>query len=325
MNLHNKKSSRSGRYRKQLISLENIKPIAQNLEDLFKELNSLRQASILNDAEFLSFGLLALLGCRRPDAFQKNPITKIEPAPKLVKQKKLLISDFLQLLKKYELPIHAFKKFTTIDYCVWGFLNHIRLRGIPDSAKNALTQWLNNQYPLTLFFRIPTVDEVFNLQKRGGRCVSFFLESKDMLQLYHGRDVISFIIHDLIHANEFYSNPERAQQQIGFYHWLDEIKSFPQLQNLLQSSEGFKDRWEYLLSDMNSYCGHLLKTLHAAITIYSHETEKHLPWLKIVENSQLTNSEKTLFARINSLDWTDEDFQALEIVFENKFKSQLRG
>lgn len=312
-----KKSSRSGRYRKLLIAPEELTTFAPKLECLFAELQVKRQLKVLSDAEFLSYGLLVLLGCRRIDAFQKNPGILMSTN---ADQEKFLFTDFLLLLKKYDLPVEAFKKFTELKCDAYDFLNQIRFRGIPDSARQALLQWLEKKYPLSLFFNIPTVDEVFNLQKRGGRCVTFFVQSKDLIQLHHDRDVISFIVHDLIHAHEFYSDQARANQQIGFYQWLDEIKDFSELQNLIKNSQGFRDRWEYLLSDMNSYCGHLLKTLHAAIIIHVPDSENQKLWHIIVEKSTLTKSEKNIFLRINSLDWVDTEYYQLESIFENKFK-----
>lgn len=316
-----KKSSRSGRYRKLLIDPNDLVPFVSKLENLFADLQLKRQIRELSDAEFISFGLLALLACRRIDAFQKNPGILTQTIPS---NQKFLLSDFLLMLKKYDLPTEAFKKFSEFECDAFDFLKQIRFRGIPDSARQALLQWLEKKYPLHLFLYIPTVDEVFNMQKWGGRCVSFFMLSKDIIQLHHERDVISFIVHDLIHANEFYSNQERAHQQIGFYQWLDEIKDFPEIKNLISKSNGFKERWEYLLSDMNSYCGHLLKTLHAAIIIHLPDPENHDLWKIIIDKSCLSDSEKSLFLKINSFDWIDEEYLALETIFDNKFIKSCR-
>jgi hypothetical protein len=316
-----KKSSRSGRYRKLLIAPEELTPFASKLEALFNDLQIKRQTREISDAEFLSYGLLALLACRRIDAFQKNPGALTQT---IANRQKLMLIDFFLLLKKYDLPNAAFKKFTELNGDAFDFLKQIRFRGIPDSARQALLQWLEKKYPLHLFLYIPTVGEVFNMQKWGGRCVSFFIQSKDIIKLHHDRDVISFIVHDLIHAHEFYSNQERANQQIGFYQWLDEIKDFSEIQNLISKSKGFRERWEYLLSDMNSYCGHLLKTLHAAIIIHVPNSDNHVLWKSIVEKSSLSESDRILFLKINSFDWVDEDYLALETIFDNKFKKITR-
>lgn len=319
MPLKTNKSSRSGRYRKLLIQPSELMPFAKNLEGLFNTLQQKRLKREMGDAEFLSYGLLALLACRRDDAFQKNPGLTVRNNPQ--SQSNMVFNDFLVLLQEHELPTKAFKKFSEIGCDIYEFLNRIRFRGIPDTARQALLQWLDKKYPLHLFLYIPTVNEVFNMQKWGGRCVTFFMQSSDITQLHHERDVISFIVHDLIHANEFYANQIRAKQQIGFYQWLDEIKDFTEIQELTSRSTGFQERWDYLLSDMNSYCGHLLKTLHAAIIIHVPDPENQMLWKKIIDKSNLTTTERNLFFRINAPDWKDEEYYQLEKIFEKKAAS----
>lgn len=297
---------------------EELRPFAKKLESLFGVLEEKRKHSEINHAEFLSYGLLALLACRRNDAFQKSPT--ILNQPKSVNQMGTLFAmqDFFTLLQNYDLPILPFKKWLDKNISLTLFLQQNRFRGIPDSARNALLEWLENKYPLTLFYYIPTVAEVFALQKQGGRCVSFLQNADQICQLHHERDVISFIIHDLIHAHEFYSDPKRAIQQIGFYHWLDNISQNTKIQALLKHSAGFQERWEYVLSDMNSYCGHLLKTLHAAFILHAPPSESTLLWQNVVENSNLLDNEKLLFLKINSIEWKDENFLHLEKIFEHK-------
>ncbi len=314
--IETKKPSRSGRYRKLLISPEKLLPFATKLEVLFKALEAKKNLGKINDAEFLSYGLLALLVCRRVDAFQKQPpLTNEQLIPKNLSDH-FSFSDFIALLQKLALPISAFKKNIDNKLSLLDFLHNHRFRGVPDSARKALLEWLKQKYPLKLFFYIPTVSEVFELQKQGGRCLSFFKNTQALTQLHHERDAISFIIHDLIHAYEFYSNPQRARQQIGFYHWLDSIKEHPELKALINASDDFCERWEYILADMNSYCGHLLKTLHAAFVSQTRVGEDGVLWKDIVKASNLNSEAQLLFLKINSMHWVEDDFYRLERVLE---------
>lgn len=316
--LAGKKSSRSGRYRKRLMTPADLVPFASKLESLFKTLETKKNSRNINDAEFLSYGLLAMLACRRPDAFEKSASKTQFNSSVLSPASHFSFSHFLELFAQLDLPIIAFKKSVEKESSLLEFLNSHRLRGIPDSARHALLEWLHQKYPLTLFFYIPSVSEVFELQKRGGRCVSFFKNAHELTHLHHERDVISFMIHDLIHAHEFYSNPERAVQQIGFYHWLDNIQANPQLQNLLNDSMGFKECWEYVLADMNSYCGHLLKTLRAAFALHAKNGDGEEIWRAIVEESNLHPIEQRLFLKVNTHGWKDDDFVHLEKIFESR-------
>ena len=312
-----KKPSRQGRYRKQLFDPDAIAPFAKKLENAFQSLRAHLQNQTLSEAEFFGYSLLALLACRRPDAIQKSSSLKKLPLSQNIVPNSFPLGDFIILLQENNLPIIAFDKFLP-SLSLMEFLTQIRFRGIPFSAQQALMEWLKQNYPLQLFFHSPTVSEVFALQKNGGRCITFFTRAEELIRLHHERDALSFSIHDLIHAHEFYSDPKRARQQIGFYHWMDSLIENPHLQRMLKSSPNFEARWEYLLADMNSYCGHLLKTLHAIILIESGEDEEEGRniWRDLVENSSLNPAAKILFLKTNQHSWCDQDFIQLEEVLE---------
>jgi len=321
------KASRHGRYRKLLIAPQSLAPIAPGLEAVFDALDQKRLQGLLSDAEFLGYGLITLLACRRRDAFQGHKTQKRESvALTTTSSRGFSLADFWQLLCSEELcrenlPVSSYQKILDQKISLDAFLNQIRFRGIPDSAHMALLKWLDHQYPLILMFHVPSASEVFELQKQGGRCISFLKSATELTAYHHDRDAISFVVHDLIHAHEFYSVPQRARQQIGFYHWLENIKHNPLLLKLQAESDGFLKSWEYVLSDMNSYCGHLLKTLEAAFVIHAGAGEGGLLWQSIVNTSDLAEDEKILFQKINSAEWNDADFLHLELVLERWFQS----
>jgi hypothetical protein len=329
MRPHRIKASRHGRYRKSLLDPQALQPIAKNIEAVFNELDHKRCAGLLSDAEFTSYGLLTLLACRRVDAFQTHTTKQLKSISQPHTTSTFKLADFWSVLCSQQLAKVNYQKILDQDISVYEFLNKIRFRGIPDSAQIALLKWLENKYPLTLVFHIPSVAEVFELQKQGGRCISFFKQAADLTALHHERDVISFIIHDLIHAHEFYASPQKARQQIGFYHWLDNIQTNSQLIQLQTESTDFLQHWDYVLSDMNSYCGHLLKTLNAAFAIYdkphdTHERKTKTLWENIVDGSDLSPDEKILFRKVNSVDWGEADFLQLESVLESRFEKVTR-
>jgi len=313
--LPRKKASRHGRYRKNLLNPTSLAPIAQPIAAVFDKLDQHRQQGKLSDAEFVGYGLLTLLACRRPDAFQRH---RCQQKVAAANPSEFSLADFWTLLCAHPLPIAHYREIFDQPLSLYAFLNQIRFRGIPNSAQQALLKWLEQQYPLTLVFHIPSTSEVFALQKQGKRCISFLKEAKDLTELHHERDAISFIIHDLVHAHEFYASPQRARQQIGFYHWLDNIQDNPALLALQAESPEFRQRWDYVLSDMNAYCGHLLKTLRAAFSLHDHSPQGQPLWNHVVEASDLSPDEKILFLKINSREWNDKDFLQLESIFEKK-------
>lgn len=327
-----KKPSRQGRYRKILMQPDQLSLIAKNLEGLFLDLDGLRKQGKVSDAEFLSYGLLALLACRQNQALQ-NDSTHSRKTKEKQKAKRIdstpetsaspanadfRMRHFWEGLQKHALPIAAYAKILNQDLSLLDFLASIRFRGIPDSARQALLAWLDGHYPLTLTFHIPSGEEVFTLQKQGGRCVTFFLQAQELTAWHHERDALSFSIHDLIHAHEFYANAQRARQQIGFYHWLDQIRGHAGLQKLMGESAPFAAMWEYVVSDMNSYCGHLLKTLHAAFTLHAKPGEGEGLWRHVVQDSDLSAEEQALFLKVNTADWGEQEFLQLEAVLEKE-------
>ena len=313
-----KKASRRGRYRKALLSPQDLVPHAQTIAAVLSELDCKRQQAILNDAEFASYALLTLLACRRADAFQPHRTRHAHNTMRLASAARFSMADFWKLLCSHSLPVGNNQAVLDQAISVYHFLGNIRFRGIPDAAQTALLKWLDKEYPLTLLFHIPSATDVFELQKQGGRCISFLIQANELTGIHHGRDAISFIVHDLIHAHEFYAIPQRAQQQIGFYHWLDSIQQHPLLMDLQKESTSFLAHWEYVLSDMNSYCGHLLKTLHAAFAIHADESL----WNSVVEFSDLSSDEKNLFRKINSPTWREEDFLKLESILEQRYQTR---
>ncbi len=311
-----KTSSRKGRYRKQLVVAGFFEKFANSFSLVFNELWKFKEEKHLNEGEFVGYGLMTMLACRRKDAFQKFTPQK-QNEIKIDRKKSFGMADFFEVLKKHDISLdesfESFYREMSLEEC----LSSVRFRGIPDSARLSLLQWVRNDYPLQLLGYIPNVDEVFAMQLLGKRCVTFFMQADELLLDHHGRDALSFVVHDLIHAHEFYENRQRTKQQIGFYLWLQSISSIDALQYLIHSSKEFKEYWDYLRSDMNSYCGHLLKTLEATLTIHSKEIDPDFHWGKLIDLSDLPLSDKNLFKKINTKDWSDEDFIRLENIFES--------
>lgn len=140
------------------------------------------------------------------------------------------------------------------------------LRSIPISVMRSLSSWHNQTYPLILWTTIPSPEEVLQLQAGGKRCVSMFVQEYEFPELaLDGRDVLGFLVHDLIHADHFFHDPVNAQAQIQFSQKLQILWQQPFLQERLESDTEFKDEFHYLMSDMNSVPLHLLKTLKAQI------------------------------------------------------------
>lgn len=156
---------------------------------------------------------------------------------------------------------------------------NFRLRSIPQGAQEALIKWALGETQLDLFFDVPEPRAVLAAQARGRRCVSLLIESENQFVSGHeGRDAFSFVLHDLIHAWHFFSNPEQLRKQIFFAQWMNRFSTVvPALFNY--------DSFCYLVSDMNTNWIHSLKCLKAILTddiwqVAKHELIEFLPFSK---------------------------------------------
>lgn len=166
-------------------------------------------------------------------------------------------------------------------------------RSIPFSAAKSLCAWKAGAYKLKLITSIPSPEEVLLMQSQGQRYVSMLIEPEQIRTFVdEGRDVLGFIIHDLIHADHFFADQNKAQAQIQFCQKLLIILDNPEIQNMLGSDAEFKTEFHYLMSDMNSVPLHLLKTLKAILLGYF----KRKNHLSMVES--LPYAEEQIFNRL---------------------------
>lgn len=326
-----KTSSRPGRYKHQLVSEDFFSEWAPSFSAFFRELQEQRQKKIISDSEMVTLGVISMLAARMPQAFEKNGQKVLWREPSASWK----ICQLIEQFQKYNLPTSAFEKFKdSLNENVFQWIQTIRFRGIPEAGRQGLLNWIQGHYPLILCLYIPTPDEVFQWQKKGQRCVSFFLSPEDLCTTKNHRDTLSFIIHDLIHADEFYRDPARKKQQIGFYGWIERLEEVAWVQKMKQNNVEFVEKWDYLRSDMNSYCGHLLKTVHSVLEqtrnaelkqkyaqtpeVINKSNEFNFFWQDLIAQTGLNSEELAVFSRLHTPDWQAEsDFFRIEQTFEN--------
>ncbi len=173
----------------------------------------------------------------------------------------ILVSEYLILINQNRKgknwqgsSYHWLNSFLEKDSLIefWG---KTLLRGIPSKLNRTLINWNLGYYNLELIHHIPTANEMLIAQAEGKRYVTLFNNAHDWQYcINHQRDHFSFLIHDLIHAHEFFSDEKLKIEQIKFYQMLkvnyENIKK--------QSSHPeFQQSLDYLISDMNSHPAHL--------------------------------------------------------------------
>nr|BFD66284.1 hypothetical protein HAGR004_13060 [Bdellovibrio sp. HAGR004] len=261
---------RAGRFRHRLLDdgfLKNQSALAHQCLQPFLEL---WRTKALSDAEMAAAYIAVFAFLRRPVDFLGGPHN--QPLATLSEKPSFQASDFLRCLVG-ELPeslrqVKSLRRFAhngdfLTYFCAQSW------RSIPLSVPQSLMAWQAGRYPLLLCSYVPTPFEVLSLQTQGQRCVSM-LQTLDEMQSFveEGRDVLGFIVHDLIHADHFFADPVKAAAQIHFSQHLAVIYALPKIQEMLKTDEVFKSEFEYLMSDMNSFPLHLLKTLKAILLGY---------------------------------------------------------
>ncbi|QLY24328.1 hypothetical protein [Bdellovibrio sp. KM01] len=180
----------------------------------------------------------------------------------------LIVSTLRQTLPEELNAAKSLRPLETDGDFVMTFTGH-SWRSIPFSVQKSLSAWKAGLYPLNLLTHLPTADDVLLMQAQGQRCVSMLLKPDEIHSFVEeGRDVLGFIVHDLIHADHFFNDPLRAQAQVHFCQKLLEVLKLPAIQHMLFVDEVFRKEFHYLMSDMNSVPLHLLKTLKAVLLGY---------------------------------------------------------
>lgn len=258
---------RPGRFKHRLLDDTFLQTQSSAAALCLQEFFPLWQQKRLTDAEIAAVYIAVFSFLRRPKDFLGGPHNQIlpplPPGPRLSCQE---FRDILTPALPAELrSMKALARFSGEE----GFLSffcHQSWRSIPLSVAQSLMAWDAGIYPLKMLDYVPSPEEVLNMQAQGVRCVTMLQQQKEMQELVEaGRDVLGFIVHDLIHADHFFADPDKAQAQIRFSQKLQDIYRLPPIQKMLQDDALFRHEFEYLMSDMNSVPLHLLKTLKAIL------------------------------------------------------------
>ncbi len=235
---------RTGRFRKNLISLEALKREAEQTFPLVAELKGKLEAGHIAAWDFVASYILI---------FQRLRLSKLWPGSRL--------------------PRWLCNKSLSLDLQLF---NERSIRGIPLEANRALVRWSQGEIPLTLLFHTPNAHEILDMQCLGRRCITAVVKKNELASFVMGeRDPLGFVIHDLIHADKFYNDENRLDGQIKFY--LDIREEFHRgVYNSLLADSKFEADFHYIISDMNSHPSHMKQTLAAAIR-NAHQRENQIP------------------------------------------------
>lgn len=255
-----KSSSRSGRFKKKLITLDSLQNEVPRFLELFQKSLTLFDERKITEAELSAHYILIGLSLRYPGTW-----------PGSRQQTSSGITHNLNSLLPEHLPLEPNVKRRLEGLSIGEIFNHFALKSTPPFVNRALLHYSTGNYPLELMFKIPTPRDVLDQQKNGRRCLTLIIKEKQMKDYILGeRDYLGFCLHDLIHADHFYHSNMSYQGQLGLYRLLAKEMDKGVFDELLEI-EKFESEFEYIIADMNAYPIHLLKCLKSAIIFYGSE------------------------------------------------------
>lgn len=190
------------------------------------------------------------------------------------------------------------------------FLRTVKIKPLPAVAQKAMYFIFTKQYPVTVLDYEPSPRELLHIQCEGQRIITFKNDfSSWPSQKFGHRDPLSFWLHDCIHAEHFFSQPENFIHQLGFYKFVakaHKANCWPDL-NL---NPVFAGDFSYLISDMNSHPLHLFKTLKA-ITDIHFKGQAEAIWGKVIATIPGSTEELNALRNLNTSYFADNDCDAL--------------
>jgi len=243
--------NRQGSYKKLLLT-----PVSLAVHGEYLRLNLLEIINLkLTPYELTTLYIILFLRLKHPKNWLQVKCSKVP-------NNERLLLDYIP--KSFELTSWEIDKLNGLSsQDLFTFYN---LKAIPQAINQTMIHWNKGLWKIEVLQHIPTPRELLLLQVKNTRCITLITNPNKIDQLVlESRDPLSFVLHDLMHAEQFFSKTESQRGQLGFYQLINTIYDQPDLKNLMKKNSAFKKEFEYISSDMNAYVIHLFKCLKSAI------------------------------------------------------------
>ncbi len=244
--------NRSGSYKKVLISEGQLSLHQEKLINCIEAM----QKSSLTPFEFCTLYIILFLRLKHPKNWLQK---KSSVSSHLINDKKVL--DLIP--SSFEL--NGWEKLKLENVSFYEFFINFNLKGIPLASNRTMLNWLQANWPIICLHHIPTPRELLKMQANGSRCITLIINPDEISKMVlSSRDPLSFVIHDLDHADHFFNNDETHKGQLGILRLIDSIYDRPEIKKSLRENHSFKNEFNYVASDMNAYAIHMFKCLKSA-------------------------------------------------------------
>lgn len=137
--------------------------------------------------------------------------------------------------------------------------------GVIPNVCTALHAWLHGRWPLTLCEHVPSPEEMLRMQVQGSRAVTILSEYPRLLQpVLKKPSAFAFMVHDLEHAYKFFYDPDLHEGQKGFFSRVLNLIERGLFDDCMRDPV-FVEKFNYLISDMNTHVMHSLQFLRAIL------------------------------------------------------------
>jgi hypothetical protein len=157
---------------------------------------------------------------------------------------------------------------TSLKALLISWFERYQFRGVIPNVPAALVHWLRGQWSLRLLEHIPSPFEVLRMQTVGERPVTVITDFPRMLQpVATKKNAYEFVLHDLEHAYKFFYDAHLHTVQRGVFGVLHHALRAGVFDRYLVERR-FRERFTYLISDMNTHPAHALHYLRAILVEY---------------------------------------------------------
>ncbi|MBY0414820.1 MAG: hypothetical protein K2Q18_11670 [Bdellovibrionales bacterium] len=295
--------NRHGSYKKILIA-EDL--LGNGRERLLQNIQIMQGLS-LRPYEFCTLYILLFLRIRHPKNWlQKKNTFKTNPEEKRL----------LELIP-HEFNLNDWEKEKLHDISISELFRNYNLKGIPLAVNRTMLNWLMGNWKITLLTHIPGPRELLKMQVQNTRCITLTVKPDEIDRLVLStRDPLSFVLHDLHHADCFFNQEEVLKGQLGFYSLVEKIYDEPLLKKSLRGNPQFKSEFDYVVSDMNAYVIHLFKCFKSAFIKSDGSSETPL-FPQVLEWWQMPPHVSIAAHRLNTPEFESADELHLKQFFES--------
>ncbi|MDO9183160.1 MAG: hypothetical protein Q7U04_12165 [Bacteriovorax sp.] len=298
--------SRSGSYKKILIDPQTLKAQGAYLRDNLFSLNKLH----LSPQDFTTLYIILFLRIKHP----KNWIQRNSKVENSESDKNKLIGIKILNNMPETFCLNEWEKEKLNGLSTYSLYTGFNLKAIPLSINKTMINWYQGNWSIEKLEHIPSPRELLRLQVKNSRCITVITNPNEIDSLVlNSRDPLSFVLHDLMHADQFFSQTESQKGQLGFYQLINSIYDYPELRIILKNNEVFKNEFEYVAADMNAYVIHLFKCLKSAIARIDSDGSF---FIKVLSWWKMSDSEQNSAHKLNTPDFNLVDEIILKEFFE---------